>query len=261
MNENKLYGRKLRDIYEEEAVIKQYALSNVYEDEGLGSVRGVPFWAAYFLRIKQIWLEKILPEYIKDNSMILDVGCGVGYLSSKFANKHCRIYGIDIAFNYLKMAVRKDNPYNFVQADILNLPFKDKSFDIIVCSEVLEHIPYVENSLEEIKRVTRRLFISTVPILPKFLDCLRLKIQKDRAFVPGKGHLRNFQVRPYIETLITKGFKIKIVQGIGFLWWLLSWFTIKNNKKMEYISKIDAFFSNIKILRPLVLDLGVVAEL
>jgi len=261
MNDNKLYKKKIRDLYEEEAIIKQDALFRIYNGNIKNEVAKIPFWAAYFLKIKQIWLEKILAKYIKENFMILDAGCGQGYLSKKCAYKNCRIYGIDISFNYLKIAINRNNSGVFIQGDILNLPFKDKSFDILVCSEVLEHIPDPEKSLEEIKRVTRRLFISTVPILPKILDDFRLKIQKERLFVPGKGHIRNFQVKPYLETLITKGFKIKIVQGIGFLWWLFSWFAIKDNKKMEYISKIDAFFSNIKILRTLVIDLGVVAEL
>lgn len=251
--------REIRQIYEDEAVLRQDVFSEIYDGGASSRSAKIPFWAAYFLKLKQIWIEEILAKYIQENIVILDAGCGAGYLSGKFLDKNCAIYGMDISFNYLKIALKRNNAYNFIQADIQDLPFKDKSLDVLVCSEVLEHALEPERALKEIKRVTKKLFVSTVPVLPKILDDFRLKTQKDKAFVPGKGHFRNFQVKPYLAMLGEQGFKILTVQGIGFLWWLFSWFS--KGSIPGYIYKIDSFFSNIKILRPLILNFGVIAEL
>ncbi len=53
-------------------------------------------------------------------------------------------------------------------------------------------------------------------MLPAALDILRLKIQKDKVLMPGKGHLRHFQVRAYLATLKRLGFKVKVLNNIGF---------------------------------------------
>ncbi len=254
--------RKLRNIYEEEAIFRGDVFSNIYKEKKLKRIDRIPFWACYLLKVKQLWLEYTLSKYAGEKLIALDAGCGGGYLSKIYSKKDCRIYGLDISLNYLKIAVSRDNFYSFIQGDILNLPFKDKSLDIVICSEVLEHIPNPKVALAEIKRVTKRLFISTVPVLPRILDYLRVKIQGDKRFIPGKGHLRYFQVRSYLDCLKEEGFKIKIVQNIGFLWWVFSWpfFFFKGHRDWRLIFKIDSLFSNIKMFRTLVLDVGVVAE-
>jgi ubiquinone/menaquinone biosynthesis C-methylase UbiE len=207
-----------------------------------------------------MWLEKVLLECAKEKKVILDVGCSDGYLSKLYSKEKCRIFGLDFSFEYLKIAADKSKDSGFIQGDILELPLRDKSIDILVCSEVLEHMADVPAALNKIKRVTKRVFVSTVPILPQSLDFIRLKTQKEKIFMPGKGHFRNFQVRSYLELLRNKGFKIKKVHCMGFLWWFFSGFFIRC-ANWPLIFKIDSFFSNAGIFKKLVLDVGVIAEL
>jgi len=247
---------KLRQLYEEEALIRPYALAQIYEDQAGEMSFGVPFWARYLLRLKQLWLEKALIEYAGKNVSVLDLGCGSGYLTGKIHSEKCRVYGVDLAFNYVSIAAGSCPVANFVQADIESLPFKDKSFDLVICSEVLEHLVNPSKALGEIKRVTKKTFISTVPLLPEWLDRLRLRVQKNKVLLPGKGHLRNFQFESYRRLLEIQGFSIIKTQGLGFLWWAFLWVFLD----MRCAARIDARLSNFKINRSLLLGAGVIAK-
>ncbi|MBW9222689.1 methyltransferase domain-containing protein [Methanothermococcus sp. SCGC AD-155-C09] len=101
---------------------------------------------------------KNLKEYNtikKKNSMILDCGCGFGsfYNLTKDLNT---IY-LDFSLNLLK---KFKNNYNLksnkICGDILNLPFKDDSFDLIFCINVLEHVIDYKRALREMKRVLKK---------------------------------------------------------------------------------------------------------
>jgi SAM-dependent methyltransferase len=58
-----------------------------------------------------------------------------------------------------KIAFEKDN--RFIAADITSLPFKEKTFDFVFCSHVLEHVIDPAQACEELMRVTRRGYIET----------------------------------------------------------------------------------------------------
>ncbi len=58
-----------------------------------------------------------------------------------------------------KIAFKKDK--RFIAADIMNLPFKEKSFDFVFCSHVLEHVIDPARACEELMRVSKRGYIET----------------------------------------------------------------------------------------------------
>jgi SAM-dependent methyltransferase len=79
----------------------------------------------------------------------LDVGCG----SSHILRDLPEAVGVDILFRKLRYALRWGRPV--VQASIFALPFVDQSFDNVVCSQVIEHIPGDDLALAELIRVLR----------------------------------------------------------------------------------------------------------
>lgn len=83
------------------------------------------------------------------NSNILDVGCG----SSKIIQSLPGAVGADVLIRKLRY-LRLTNPL-LVQASVFALPFKDNSFDCVVCSQVIEHIPNTEDAVSELLRVLR----------------------------------------------------------------------------------------------------------
>jgi len=95
--------------------------------------------------------------------MVLDVGCGDGYLCYQFNKKIKNVCGIDFAENRVKYAKSKFPEIEFVQGDIYNLPIQNNSYDIITCVEVLEHIEDPLKAILELKRVSRDYILFTVP--------------------------------------------------------------------------------------------------
>lgn len=89
------------------------------------------------------------------NTKILDIGCNIG-VSLSFLDKSNEIYGIDINKNFINQAKDLYPHIKFYQSNMNNLPFKDKSFDVIVMMNV---IPYYDFKLE--KKLKNR-FISQV---------------------------------------------------------------------------------------------------
>lgn len=252
----------LRPLYEQEALIRKDGLSLLYAGKRLPGSSAIPFWARYFLRLKQEWLEKALIANVTPGAKILDIGCGCGYLAKNCFSAQeaggARIFNLDVSYHYLTIAKQAAPLHGFIQADAERLPLKPASFDVAVCSEVLEHIPDLDGALAQIRQTTKNFFISTVPVLPRMLDNMRINTQKDDLLSVGKGHLRHFQVKSYLDLLERHGFAIKTVQGMGSLFWLWGW----NNLDVRFhgLRELDYRISGMKICRPLVLDVGVIAQ-
>lgn len=131
---------------------KQGNISNTYESELLG----IKF---YFQERSKNILSLIK---FKDCSNFLDIGTGVGYyiLQASLRNRRGVNVSIDISRSYLKKAKRIarlnsiDNIFLF-NADARKLPFMNNTFDLILCTEVLEHIPNYTRVLDEIQRVAK----------------------------------------------------------------------------------------------------------
>lgn len=86
---------------------------------------------------------------------VLDAGCGTAYGTAILADTGAAaVTGVDRAGDVIS-AVRPEMPGNveLVAADLLELPFEDGSFDLIVCFEVIEHLEQREEALDELKRV------------------------------------------------------------------------------------------------------------
>lgn len=97
-------------------------------------------------------IREFLHNYKLQNKKILIVGCGFGEDTLVAKN---RVIAFDLAFSAVKMA-KHDFPKNiYLVADAAFLPFIDNSFDCIVCSEVIEHIPNPQEVIIEFRRVLR----------------------------------------------------------------------------------------------------------
>lgn len=104
---------------------------------------------------------------VQPGERIFDCGCGLGWTMKVIEELYdCRLAGIDNDVPRLRTASVEIGPgVQIAAADVLELPFADASFDKVILSEVLEHVPDDLASLLEVKRVVRPggLIAITVP--------------------------------------------------------------------------------------------------
>lgn len=86
--------------------------------------------------------ESIVKEIFEEQSVILDVGCGNGWVSKKLIPLKKKVISMDISSVNPIRAVKevKDENHAGLIADIYNIPLKENSVDCIVASEILEHV-------------------------------------------------------------------------------------------------------------------------
>jgi ubiquinone/menaquinone biosynthesis C-methylase UbiE len=108
--------------------------------------------------LNQACLDEILR--LTNGKRVLEVGCGRGFLANKLAT-HNKVTGCDIVIS--QKVKRRYPKVKFVEANIEALPFKDQSFDIVVCTHTLEHVKNLGLSVSELRRVTKEELIIVVP--------------------------------------------------------------------------------------------------
>jgi SAM-dependent methyltransferase len=97
---------------------------------------------------------------------VLEVGCGDGYLLEQLRMlKMVDTYGLDISIRRLFLARSRVHEIWAIQGDAERVPFANGAFDVIVCTEVLEHLVNPVAAINEMKRILAAggLLILTVP--------------------------------------------------------------------------------------------------
>lgn len=86
--------------------------------------------------------QSIIRQIPKKSQLILDVGCGGGWLSKTIDLSNNQLISMDISYGNPKNALDKtphENHFGLV-ADVFHLPIKKNSIDVIVASEIMEHV-------------------------------------------------------------------------------------------------------------------------
>jgi len=97
-----------------------------------------------------------LPE-LRDHAKILDLCCGTGDITNLLYHKYHKavITGVDFSEEMLRIARDKNKKLKFEQANCLNLPYPDNSFDLITMSFGLRNTENYDKALDEINRVLK----------------------------------------------------------------------------------------------------------
>jgi len=166
-------------------------------------------------------LQRRLETYLKifkkldlpKDALILDLGCGAGtYCRALNKLGYRNIIGLDYSFAVLKKAQRKINNIPLINADVYNLPFKNQTFNHIICIGVFQALTNEKAALLEIKRVLKKGGILILGILnaTEIYYLLRKKIRPD----PGMQNLRRYRLL-YLKNLMSEmGFLHFQSQGI-----------------------------------------------
>jgi len=91
---------------------------------------------------------------------VLDVGCAYGYIVRRLLEKGIPAWGCDIS-EYAGKRAKDIIPNRFMRCPCWELPYKDKSFDLIYCEGMLEHVPEDKIALtfKEFSRVANRAYL------------------------------------------------------------------------------------------------------
>ncbi|MEA2604228.1 MAG: hypothetical protein QOF89_5220 [Acidobacteriota bacterium] len=96
---------------------------------------------------------------------VLEVGCGTGLIYERLVPRllsNERYTGVDVSESMLAIGRRKFPAARFLAGDGYGLRFADGAFDVVLCFEVLGHLPEIGTLLRELVRVSRRTVVFTV---------------------------------------------------------------------------------------------------
>lgn len=99
--------------------------------------------------VEELLLEALVPAAQCAAGRLLDVGCGAKPYAPLFAAKVDSHVGLDLATS------PHDQSTVDIYADAASLPFADNSFDTVLCTEVLEHLPEPCRAIDELHRVLK----------------------------------------------------------------------------------------------------------
>ncbi len=93
------------------------------------------------------WINKLIFRLLPSSvRKVADIGCGAGRLVLPLANKF-EVVGVDISFDMLltlkeRLKSKRDTNISIVNASVSQIPFKKNTFDCIISTEVIFHLPY-----------------------------------------------------------------------------------------------------------------------
>ncbi|MCP3031849.1 class I SAM-dependent methyltransferase [Halobacillus sp. A1] len=96
-------------------------------------------------------------KHIKQGSTVADLGCGDGYGSFKLEKEGYHVTGLDISEDMIRRAKSRleHERLQFVQGDLVHLPFEEERFDAIMAINCLEWVEVPYEGLQEMKRILK----------------------------------------------------------------------------------------------------------
>ena len=158
------------------------------------------------------------------SARVLDVGCGDGRHIAEAARRGCLAIGVDYDPGELRRARQRLRalPIDLIAADATRLPFRDRAFGAVICTETFEHLPDDRGAMREISRVldARGTLLGAVP--SHFTERLYFRLSRGYRNAPG-GHVRIYAPDILFGRLREAGFavgKMRYVHFIDSIFWL-----------------------------------------
>lgn len=165
------------------------------------------FHYPYWIKVSK-WKAEIFLNIIPSNNIrfkkIIELGSGYGLILKDISAKlkPSITIGVDNSEVILKMA-RKLNPnISFFNADVCNLKFENNSFDLVILSDIIEHMEHPEKLLKESQRISKYALMK-IPLE----KCLRT-INRGYGVDDSAGHWCVFNEKEALNLLEKSGYKI-----------------------------------------------------
>lgn len=141
---------------------------------------------------------------------ILDVGSGEGTTLNKLQKQKIgkRLEGLEYLDTAIKIGRKLYPKLKLKQGTIFDLPYKDNSFDLLLCMEVLEHIENPETAIPELHRVTSKYLLVSVPNEPFFMMSNFMRGKNLERWGNDIEHINHWSATGIEKLIKNSGFKI-----------------------------------------------------
>jgi len=164
--------------------------------------------SGFYPLINKLEIKKIMP-YVR-NKKVLEIGCATGIILDKLKKHTSFLRGIDISPEMIKIAKRKG--LKVVLSDVVSIPFKDKTFDVVFSLKTLPHVENIRKAISEISRVTKNnghIFLDFYN--PYSFKCLSVFV---KGLIINRGIFIRHDTLPKIKNYIPNNLSIESVSGI-----------------------------------------------
>ena len=181
----------------------------------------------FSILFQKFWNSEILTLCpLSNESKVIDFGCGTGILFHDCSKHYNSIVGFDLSYDMITKASRTiPQVKGCVVGDGSCLPFADDSTDLVICRSALHHLPHLDKTLLEIKRILKinGVFVLSEPSNDNFFIWLSRFMmyrvssrfdERDVAFVTTE----------LVQRLEQSGFSVEFVKRFGFLSYLFCGF-------------------------------------
>lgn len=176
-----------------------------------------------FQRLIQDWMHVYKQSAPQRPFKMLDAGCGDGINLMGMSEKakesawNLELTGVDYNPVRVNRASEQGQSFRIQKASLYSLPFENESFDIVLCNQVLEHIPKLSTALSELYRVLKKdgLLIAGVPNEGCLMARLRNKVIQ-RSISQKTDHINFFTKKSFTQLLVKAGLAIRSVESETF---------------------------------------------
>jgi len=174
-------------------------------------IKKIKFFNRKELEERNNYLFKIIHS-LKGKKKILDAGCGFGANAVYAALLGHKVIGLDFSEKNLHLAKEyaKINGVKLalIKSDVRSMPFKNKSFDVIISGGVIEHFPETEKAIKEHARVLKKggLFVGHVPQRVTIFVLSKLFLKSIGKW--SIGYEKSFSTGKFKRYLEDSGFKL-----------------------------------------------------
>lgn len=149
----------------------------------------------------------------------MDAGCGEGFIDNILLENigDISIKGLEYTKEALHIAKEMNPQVEYIQGDICDMPFDDNSVDIVICTEVLEHLKQPEKAVGELLRVAKKCVLITVPNEPWFCMGNLAALKNVSRLGNPIDHINHWTYRQF-KKFVCSQFEGKINFGKSFPW-------------------------------------------
>lgn len=160
-----------------------------------------------FFKVLLSEVEQMHPE------SVLDAGCGEGFTLAKLEEGNIGSLHEGIEYDQTALDIGKTMYPKILlkKGNIYQLPYSDNMFDVVLCTEVLEHLESPESAIKELQRVTKKHCVVSVPHEPYFQLANFLRGKNISRWGNDIEHIQHWSAQGIAE-LLAKYFTVKKVK-------------------------------------------------